>query len=87
MADIFDTDFDRIHRADSSRLELYAAGRKALTTDSSGELLRPGAVEEVENRYDKLLSNVTRLHRDEITNLNKHDSVRPAAVGTVAEGE
>ena len=70
MAEVFETDFDRVHRADSSRLVLYAEGREALATNSSGELLRPEAVEEVENRYDKLLSNVTRLHR-EITNLNK----------------
>jgi hypothetical protein len=64
MSAIFETDFDRIHRADTSRLELYAAGRKALATNSAGERLRPEAVEEVENRYDKLLSNVTRLHRE-----------------------
>jgi hypothetical protein len=48
--------------------------------------LQPKAVEELENRYDALLSNVTRLHR-EITNLNKRASVRPAPAGTVAEGE
>jgi hypothetical protein len=40
----------------------------------------------LENRYDTLLSNVTRLHR-EITNLNKRASVRPAPAGAVAEGE
>ena len=67
-------------------LELYAVGRKALATDSSGAFLQPKAVEELENRYDTLLSNVTRLHR-EITNLNKRASVRPAAPGSVAEGE
>jgi hypothetical protein len=32
------------------------------------------------------LSNVTRLHR-EITNLNRRATVRPAAAGTLAEGE
>ena len=48
--------------------------------------MQPKAVEELENRYDTLLSNVTRLHR-EITNLNKRASVRPAPAGTVAEGE
>jgi hypothetical protein len=48
--------------------------------------LQPEAVGELEKRYDTLLSNVTRLHR-EITNLNKRASVRPAPEGTVAEGE
>ena len=46
MAALFEADFDRIYRADTSRLELYAAGRKALATNSAGELLRPEAVEE-----------------------------------------
>jgi hypothetical protein len=46
--------------------------------------LHPEAVDEVETRYDTLLSSVTRLHR-EISNLNKRASVRPAPEGTVAE--
>jgi hypothetical protein len=86
MSAIFEADFERLYRADTSRLELYAAGRKALATNSAGELLRPEAVEEVENRYDMLLSNVTRLHR-EFTSLNKRAVARPAAPGPVAEGE
>ena len=48
--------------------------------------MHPEAVDEVETRYDTLLSGVTRLHR-EISNLNKRASVRPAPEGTVAEGE
>jgi hypothetical protein len=86
MSEIFAADFDRVKRADSNRLELYAVGRKALATDSSGAFLQPKAVEELENRYDKLLSNVTRLYR-EINNLNKRASARPTPAGTVAEGE
>jgi hypothetical protein len=86
LSSIFAADFDRIQRADSNRLDLYAIGRKALATDSSGAFLQPEAVGELEKRYDTLLSNVTRLHR-EITNLNKRASVRPAPEGTVAEGE
>jgi hypothetical protein len=43
-------------------------------------------VEALESRYDKLLSNVTRLNR-EINNLNKRASARPTPAGTVAEGE
>jgi hypothetical protein len=65
---------------------LYAVGKKALATDSSGALLQPKAVDELEGRYDTLLSKVTRLHR-EIANLNKRASVRPAPEGTVVEGE
>jgi hypothetical protein len=32
MAEVFESDFDRINRADSSCLVLYAEGRKALAT-------------------------------------------------------
>jgi hypothetical protein len=63
---------------------LYAVGRRALATDTAGVFLHPEAVDEVETRYDTLLSSVTRLHR-EISNLNKRASVRPAPEGTVAE--
>jgi len=86
MSVIFASDFERLYRADTSRLELYAASRKALVTNSAGELLRPEAVEEVEGRYDKLLSTVTRLHR-EISSIQKRAMARPAVAGSVAEGE
>jgi hypothetical protein len=36
MSAIFSADFDRVHRADSNRLELYAAGRKASLMDYTG---------------------------------------------------
>jgi hypothetical protein len=51
-----------------------------------GAFLQPKAVEVLESRYDKLLSDVTRLHR-EINNLNKRASARPTPAGTVADGE
>ena len=86
LSSIFAADFERIQLVDSNRLNLYAVGRKVLATDTAGAFLHPEAVDEVETRYDTLLSSVTRLHR-EISNLNKRASVRPAPEGTVAEGE
>jgi hypothetical protein len=86
LASIFAADFDRILRADFNRLGLYAVGRKALATDTPGAALHPEAVDEVEKRYDTLLSDVRGLHR-EISSLNKRAAARPAPKDSVAEGK